>query len=116
MRNTTFASAILLSLLIPTIVHSDAASDIAAHINFACNDQASPGVADCNPGHAACCAVGPEGLFARSTICQKAIAAAKAGQCQAAAAELAVAQCHNPQAAQLILQNSNLTCQILQSH
>jgi hypothetical protein len=115
----TFASVSLVlvsGLMVASVCRGDAASDIEADYQFSIKDHASPGVADCNPGHAACCAAGPEGLFSRNLITQKAVGLAKLNQCSMAAAELAVTQCHNPPQAVNIATHPSETCRVLQSH
>jgi hypothetical protein len=93
--------------------------ELAAHINWASNDSGSPS-GDCNAGHPLCCSplVLVNGVLARSQLVSTAVTLAKQGPafCPEAIASLLLTQCHNPEAMNLIVSNSDNACRILTYH
>lgn len=88
--------------------------DLDAHIDWSLRDGGAP-CADC-PRYGACCltcAPPGNGVLPRSVIGRQAVEAAKRGACSAAVALLAQCQCHNSDAANLILNNQDRVCSTL---
>jgi hypothetical protein len=99
---------------VPQAANAQAAGEIDKHIEFALHDSGTP-QADCLTGHLGCCStIYP--LEPRSWIAAQAVAIAKSDRCTSAVLVLAMTQCHNPGAANLLLTHIDDACIELKKH
>jgi hypothetical protein len=90
--------------------------DIVQHIDWAFKNEGTP-CDECRKHQACCVTCSPpgKGSLPRKSIAVQAAAEAKAAQCRAAIGLLVQTQCHNDEAAKLILGNPERVCSILQA-